>query len=177
MEVHRDSISQSGSCLGNVKVHSFTLSYTLGSMWCDSRVFSWLAPLQPLGLGRKPKGRVATGTHSNCIVKCFFPTCFGQSSYLKVVYKVYQPILVILEILCPWHNYRKLGNMFYVLNFNVAKLEIITKITRWTCRGAWHGFPLDWFPFVLYYSLIMNPRLKLQHSKWVFNFLNDVWKF
>jgi hypothetical protein len=38
------------------------------------------------------------GTHSNCIVKCFFLTCFGQSSYLKVVYKVHQPILVILEI-------------------------------------------------------------------------------
>jgi len=28
-------------------------------MWCDSRAFSWPAPLQPLGLGRKSKTRVA----------------------------------------------------------------------------------------------------------------------
>jgi hypothetical protein len=58
--LHRDSISQSGSCLGSVRVHSLTLSYTPGSMWCDSRAFSWPAPLQPLGLGREPKAKVAT---------------------------------------------------------------------------------------------------------------------
>jgi hypothetical protein len=90
------------------------------------------------------------GTHSNCIAKCFFPTCFGQSSCLKVVYKVHQPILFILEILCTCHDYRKLGNMSYVLNFSVAKLEITTKITQWTCRGVWHGFPLNQFPFAFY---------------------------
>jgi hypothetical protein len=58
--VHRDSISQSGSCLGSVKVHSLTLSYTPGSPWCDSRASLWPAPLQPLCLGREPKARVAT---------------------------------------------------------------------------------------------------------------------
>jgi hypothetical protein len=35
--VHRDSNSQSGSPLANVGVQSLTLSYTLGSMKCDSR--------------------------------------------------------------------------------------------------------------------------------------------
>jgi hypothetical protein len=56
--------------------HSLTLSYTPGSMWCDSsrsswpallqclcldsRASSWLTPLQALCLGRKPKARVAT---------------------------------------------------------------------------------------------------------------------
>ncbi len=60
LEVHRDSISQSGSYLESVRVHSLTLSYTPGSMWCDSWAFSWLAPLQPLCLGRKPKARVVT---------------------------------------------------------------------------------------------------------------------
>jgi hypothetical protein len=40
--VHRDSISQSGSCLGSVRVHSLTLSNIPGSMWCDSRASSCL---------------------------------------------------------------------------------------------------------------------------------------
>jgi hypothetical protein len=60
LEVHRNSISQSGSCLGSVRVHSLTLSYTPGNMWCDSRASSWPATLQLLCLGRKPKARVAT---------------------------------------------------------------------------------------------------------------------
>ncbi len=60
MGVHRDSLSQLGSCLGSVKAHSLTLSYTSGSLWCDSRASSWPAPLQPLCLGREPKARVAT---------------------------------------------------------------------------------------------------------------------
>jgi hypothetical protein len=58
--VYRDSISQSGSCLGSVRVHSFTLSYTPKSMWCDSQASSWPVTLQPFCLGRKPKARVAT---------------------------------------------------------------------------------------------------------------------
>jgi hypothetical protein len=58
--LHRDSISQSESCLGSVRVHSFTLSYTPGSPWCDSWASLWPAPLQPLCLGREPKTRVAT---------------------------------------------------------------------------------------------------------------------
>jgi hypothetical protein len=58
--VHRDSISQSGSCLGSVRVHSLTLSYTPGSPWCDSRASLWPAPLQPLCLGCEAKARVAT---------------------------------------------------------------------------------------------------------------------
>jgi hypothetical protein len=51
--------SQSRSCLGSVRVHSLTLSYTPGSMWCDSRAFFWPTPLQPLCLGREPKTKVA----------------------------------------------------------------------------------------------------------------------
>jgi hypothetical protein len=46
LRVHRDSISQSGSCLRSVNVHSLTLSYTPGSMWCDSPASSWPATLQ-----------------------------------------------------------------------------------------------------------------------------------
>jgi hypothetical protein len=49
-----------GSCLGSVRVHSLTLSYTPGSPWCDSRASFWPAPLQPFCLGCEPKARVAT---------------------------------------------------------------------------------------------------------------------
>jgi hypothetical protein len=58
--VHWDSLSQSGSCLRSVKAHSLTLSYTPGSLWCDSRASPWPAPLQPFCLGHKPKAKVAT---------------------------------------------------------------------------------------------------------------------
>jgi hypothetical protein len=40
--------------------YSLTLSYTPGSMWCDSRGSSWPATLLPFCLGYKPKAKVAT---------------------------------------------------------------------------------------------------------------------
>jgi hypothetical protein len=55
-EVHQDSISQSGSCLGNVSVHSLTLSYIPKSIWCDSWASSWLAPFRPYGLFALTRG-------------------------------------------------------------------------------------------------------------------------
>jgi hypothetical protein len=70
--VHRDSISQSGSCLGSVRVHSLTLSYIPGSPWCDSRASLWPAPLQPLCLGREPKARVATDNVQHMKMKSTF---------------------------------------------------------------------------------------------------------
>jgi hypothetical protein len=50
-EVHRDSNSQSGSSLGSVRVHSFTLSYTPGLPF-------WPAPLQALALVASPRLRL-----------------------------------------------------------------------------------------------------------------------
>jgi hypothetical protein len=50
------TLGQSGVAI----VHSLTLSYTPGSMWCESRASSWPTLLQPLCLGREPKARVAT---------------------------------------------------------------------------------------------------------------------
>jgi hypothetical protein len=55
---------QVGVALGVWRL-SLTLSYTLGSLWCDSRASPWLAPLQPLCLGCEPKARVATYHISN----------------------------------------------------------------------------------------------------------------
>jgi len=52
--------TQSGISLGNVKVHSFTLSYTHGSMKCDSWAPFLAHTLASLCLGREPKAKVAT---------------------------------------------------------------------------------------------------------------------
>jgi hypothetical protein len=58
--VHRDSNSQSGSSLGSVRVHSLTLSYTLGSMKCDSRASLFARTFTSPCLGCEPKVKVAT---------------------------------------------------------------------------------------------------------------------
>jgi hypothetical protein len=44
--VHWDSIFESGSCLGSVRVQSFTLSYTPRNMRCDFWASSWPTTLQ-----------------------------------------------------------------------------------------------------------------------------------
>jgi hypothetical protein len=59
-----DSNSQNGSSFGSVSVHSFTLSYTLRSMKCDSRASLLARTLASSCLGHKPKARVATITTS-----------------------------------------------------------------------------------------------------------------
>jgi hypothetical protein len=58
--VHRDSNSQSGSSLGSVRVHSFKLSYVLGSMRCDSWASLLARTFASPCLGHEPKARVAT---------------------------------------------------------------------------------------------------------------------
>jgi len=56
--VHPNSNSQSGSSLGSVRVHSLILSYTLGSMRCDSQASFLARTLASPYLGREPKARV-----------------------------------------------------------------------------------------------------------------------
>jgi len=58
--VHRDSNSQSGSSLGNVRVHSLTLSYTPGNMRCDSRASLLARTLANPCFGCEPKAWVTT---------------------------------------------------------------------------------------------------------------------
>jgi hypothetical protein len=60
LRVHWDSNSQGGSSLESVKVHSLTLSYTLGNMWRDSRASLLTCNLASPYLGREPKARVVT---------------------------------------------------------------------------------------------------------------------
>ncbi len=45
---------------GSVKVHSFTLSYTPGSMWCDSRTFLLAHNLANPCFGLEPNAKVTT---------------------------------------------------------------------------------------------------------------------
>ncbi len=53
--LHQDSNSQSGSSLGSVGVHFFTISYTSGSMKCDFWAHSWPVPWQALALVASPR--------------------------------------------------------------------------------------------------------------------------
>jgi hypothetical protein len=63
------SNSQSGSSLGSVKVHSFTLSYIPKNMRCDSQASFLARTLANLCLGRDPKARVATKLRKNLHMK------------------------------------------------------------------------------------------------------------
>jgi hypothetical protein len=54
-----DSNSQGGNSLGSVKFHPLTLSYTPGSMQCDSQASLLACNLASPYLGHEPKARVA----------------------------------------------------------------------------------------------------------------------
>ncbi len=56
--VHRESIFQSGSCLGSVRVHSSHFPTPLGACGVIPGLPFGLQPCKPLCLGRKPKVRV-----------------------------------------------------------------------------------------------------------------------
>jgi hypothetical protein len=68
----RDSNSQSGSSLGSVRVHSLTLSYTPGSIRCDSRASFLAHTLTSLCLGGEPKTKVATTNPWICVPMFFY---------------------------------------------------------------------------------------------------------
>jgi hypothetical protein len=63
LKIHHDSNSQSGSPLGRVWVHSLTLSYTPGSMKCDSQASLLARTFVSPCLGHEPKVKVATQNH------------------------------------------------------------------------------------------------------------------
>jgi hypothetical protein len=58
--VHWDSNSQNERALGSVGVHSFTLSYTLKNMKCDSRASFLAHTFASSCFSRKPKVKVTT---------------------------------------------------------------------------------------------------------------------
>ncbi len=58
--INKDFNSQNGSSLGNVRVHSLTLSYTPGNMRCDFWASLLARTFTSPCFGRKPKARVAT---------------------------------------------------------------------------------------------------------------------
>jgi hypothetical protein len=59
-EIRRDSNSQSGSPLKSMWVHSFTFSYTLENIKCDSQASLSTFTFASLCFGREPKARVTT---------------------------------------------------------------------------------------------------------------------
>jgi hypothetical protein len=61
--------SQSGSSLGSVEVHSFTLSHTPESMKCDFQASFLAHTFASLCFGREPKARVATHILGKLLMK------------------------------------------------------------------------------------------------------------
>jgi hypothetical protein len=62
--VHLKSNFQNGNSFGNVKIHSFTLSYTPRSMKCDSWVSLLACTFASPYFGHEPNVRVATNGQS-----------------------------------------------------------------------------------------------------------------
>jgi hypothetical protein len=89
---------QSGSPLGNVWVHSFTFSYILGSMKCDSQASLLVHTFANPCFGREPEAKVATQlilTSPTCLVKNILnmkcqscAICYDNKPHLLVVNKV-----------------------------------------------------------------------------------------
>jgi hypothetical protein len=66
--VRRNSNSQSGSSLGNVKVHSLVLFCIPGNMKHDSQTSLLARTFASLCFGHKPKAKVATGSIFGCLI-------------------------------------------------------------------------------------------------------------
>ncbi len=99
--IHQDSNSQSGNSLKSVGVHSFTFSYTPGSMKCDS----WASPLARTFVspcfGREPKARVVTYFALLNFVNFLlyiWETIINQCDYLNFF------IILWVSYYCTWFN-------------------------------------------------------------------------
>jgi len=138
--VQQDSISQSGSCLGNVRVHSLILPHTfLHSqeyvMWLSGFVLPWLSSfflarnlITPC-LGHEPKTRVAT---MKLNLKFYFPKMIILDSHHEksiqiLAWKHLANILVIkrnyifFNHLANWQKiYLEIRNIQNTLNDTLA---------------------------------------------------------
>ncbi len=127
-KIDEDSISQSGSSFGSVRVHSLTLSYLLGSMKCDSWLHSWATLLLALALVVSP--RVA-------IVKlCVTPTISHQ--------------FILACHLFPLESHKILWLSFslYVYSFNamlyLSYVIWCTLFTRWMTLAQYICYLQQW---------------------------------
>jgi hypothetical protein len=100
LEIHWDSNSQNENSLGNVGVHSFALSYTFGSMKCESQASLLARTLASLCLVREPKAKVVT-THvlknllqdamlESTVNAFFFMFCYIYSSITLLAFTIFR---------------------------------------------------------------------------------------
>jgi len=146
MGIHQDTNSQSGSSLGNVKVHSLTLSCTLESMKCNSWAsFLARAFVSPC-IGRKPKAKVTTKWTSN------FHVWYKVSIYCGVFN------LKIQEL----EELKLCGKEF--------DLESIHQMHP---SSFWVSLDFEWFwtflPWWNFFNPLMNEDQLLQTVKWSTN--------
>ncbi len=99
-----------GNSLGSVEVHSLTLSYTPGSMKCDSRASLLAHTLASHCLGHEPKVKVVTH-----LVVCFFefltPFTMKGHDFLKFI-----PFLTI----------------FITLDARIRGVQVFFNIKKWS---------------------------------------------
>jgi hypothetical protein len=112
LRIHQDSNSQGGSSLGSVRVHSFTLSYTLGSMRHDSRASLLVHNLVSPCFGREPKARVMTlRFYIWKIVKTKSLSHVVKKWYLDYEYALYSDIIHFRKLdMLIQHVFMFLGN-------------------------------------------------------------------
>jgi hypothetical protein len=101
-----DSNSQDESSIGNVRVHSFTLFWTLGNMKCDSHASLLARTLASFCFGHEPKARVMTCTH----IKSYTPMIL-KNDYMS----------------CKDYNLMKsFQNVYIFMNFHYNKFCAIS---------------------------------------------------
>jgi hypothetical protein len=96
LKVHRDSNSQSKNSLGNVKVHSLTLSYTLGSIKFDSWASLLAHTFVSHCLGLAPKAKVAT-TYLCPITYLLFTYPLITYISISIIEPTYLPTYLIIH--------------------------------------------------------------------------------
>ncbi len=106
-----ESNSQNGSSLGNMEVHSLSLSHTLGNMKRESQASLLARTFASLCLGHEPKARVAIVDISIVKDKYVFAFNFKELGEFKR-----QEVHIILDddMLSFWGLY-KLSDMQWVL--------------------------------------------------------------
>ncbi len=130
LEVHWDSNSQSESSFGSVRVHSFTLSYTLGSMKCDSRASFLACTFVSPCFGYEPKVKVVTWHHHKSKIRLFWWSMINvgwKNTMLNETFDKFETFDGML-----WTNLQLMPNLVWLyfitlsqFHFNFAKMLFV----------------------------------------------------
>jgi hypothetical protein len=143
--VHRDSLSQNGSCLGSVSVHSLTLPCTLGSMyvmWLPGFLLvrtlvlplPWLPGFLLLGLQSFKAFALTPGLPSSWPAT-LQPLCLGRESKASIA-TVYVFCFVNQRHFMTWQRWKQyifMSKFTKYRSFICYFSYLLTNIHHWTC--------------------------------------------